>query len=376
MKYFDYAATTPVDPAVYDAMQPYLTDCFYNASGLYSGGQRAKAAVEEARGAVMQALGASSGRLLFTSGGTESDNAALMGTASGSDSKRKTIAVSAIEHHAVLDTAAYLGKTGYKIRVLPVDRSGRVDMDACRAMIDEDVLIVSVMRANNELGVLQDIREIASISHRAGALFHTDAVQAFPHEDIRADSCGADLISVSSHKVSGPKGCGALWMRDGTPFSPFMHGGQQEEGLRGGTENIPAIAGFGKAASLLAEKREKRASYVSGLRDELLTILSGTDFLCNTDLSNSVPGILNIAFKDAEAEGMLFFLNREGFSLSMGSACTSRSVEPSHVIRAIGLPDAYKRGVIRISFGAENTEEDVKELGEALCRIYRNQREP
>ncbi len=376
VKYFDFAATTPVDHRVFEAMKPYFEESFFNASGLYSGGRKNASAIEGSREKIKAALHTDAGRVIFTSGGTESDNLAIMGSALKSGG-RKAIAVSAIEHHAVLESAEALKAFGLELRILPVDSKGLVDLDAYKELVDEDVFLVSVMMANNELGIIQDIPSLASYAHSKGALFHTDAVQAFPAVKIEADSLGADMISLSSHKIYGPKGCGALWVKDDAILRPMMHGGQQEDGYRGGTENVPAIVGFGKAAELLEEEREKRAAENEENRRLLLGMLLNAekdDILVNTDMERSVPGILNVAFKDAEAEGMLFFLNREGISVSMGSACNSKSVEPSHVVRAIGVPEDYARGCIRLSFGCGNTKEDVEELGNALIRIYRQMR--
>ncbi len=377
MKYFDFAATTPVDKRVFEAMKPYFEEDFFNASGLYAGGKKTSAAVENARAQVKAALHAEGGRLIFTSGGTEADNLAILGTALRSESGRKAVAVSAIEHHAVLESAESLKRYGFEIRIIPVDGKGRIVYEKYKELVDEDVLLVSVMAANNETGVLQDICLLSAYAHEKGALFHTDSVQAFPSLRLDPEILGADMITVSSHKIYGPKGCGALWVRDDDLLTSMMHGGQQEEGFRGGTENVPAIAGFGRAAELLEEEREERARESAKHRQTLLSMLLSEvkdDIIVNTDLDNSVPGILNVAFRDAEAEGMLFFLSKEGFSLSMGSACNSKSVEPSHVIRAIGVPEDFARGCIRVSFGKGNTEEDVKELGEALIRVYRRLR--
>lgn len=376
MKYFDFAATTPVDKRVLEVMIPFFEEDFYNASGLYTGGRKTFAAVEDAREKIKEALHVKEGRLIFTSGGTEADNLAIFGTARKSK-VRKAVAVSAVEHHAVLESAENLEKEGFELRVIPVDEKGKVDIESYKRLVDEDVFLVSVMTANNEIGVIQDIQSLCSYAHEKGALFHTDAVQAFP--SIYMDPCGwgVDMVTVSSHKIYGPKGCGALWIREDDLLSSMIHGGQQEDGFRGGTENVPAIAGFGKAAELLEIEREERAKEALEHRKMLLEFLlseEGENILVNTDLECSVPGILNVAFKDAEAEGMLFFLSREGFSLSMGSACNSKSVEPSHVIRAIKVPQGYARGCIRVSFGKGNTDADVKELGKALIDIYRRVR--
>ena len=374
MKYFDFAATTPVDKRVFEAMKPYYEEDFFNASGLYTGGKKTSAAVADAREKVMNALNVKEGRLIFTSGGTEADNLAIIGTAFRSVSSRKVIAISAIEHHAILESAESLKKYGFEIRILPVDCKGKIVLEKYKELVNEDVLLVSVMTANNEIGIIQDIKELCAYAHEKGAIFHTDAVQAFPCLEPEPENSVVDMISVSSHKIYGPKGCGALWLRDESLVTALMHGGQQEDGYRGGTENVPAIVGFGKACELLVSERKERTESCERKRRRLLDILlkeEGENILVNTDLDHSVPGILNVAFKDAEAEGMLFFLSREGFSLSMGSACNSKSVEPSHVVRAINVPEEYARGCVRASFGNGNTDEDIDALGEALIRIYR-----
>ncbi len=371
MRYFDFAATTPAAPEVAEAMRPWFTESFHNASSLYSGGRAAAGAVRRAREAVMSAMGASDGTLIFTSGGTESDNTALIGAALKSG--RKAVAVSAIEHHAVLESAEFLGRLGREVRIIPVDRRGRIDMDAYRELVDEDVAVVSVMWANNEIGTLQDIGALSEYAHERGAVFHTDAVQALPSQRLDVSECGADMVSVSAHKIYGPKGCGALWLRSPELIEPYMHGGQQESHLRGGTENVPAIVGFGRAAQMLEQRRDGDAAHAAALREIVMTRLAAEGALINTDPALSVPGILNAAFSGVEAEGVIFILNMEGYCISMGSACNSESVEPSHVIRAIGVPEEYARGCLRISFGRGQTEADALELAEAVIRVCRQQ---
>ena len=374
MKYFDHAATTPVHPLVAEEMQKWLTDGYFNASSLYQGGRMARAAVEEAREKVRELIGAQTGSLIFTSGGTESDNTAIIGCALKNRGKRKAVAVSAIEHHAVLESCEFLKQLGFEARILPVDGCGRIDMAEYKRLVDEDVLLVSVMWANNEIGTIQDIPELARIAHEKGAFFHTDAVQALPYISLDVKSCGADMVSVSAHKICGPKGCGALWVKDPAIIQPFMHGGQQEDRLRGGTENVAAIAGFGKAAEILAKTREENAEGARQRRQFVFEQMKKAGARINTPMECSVPGILNIAFKDVEAEGVLFFLNMEGFCVSIGSACNSKSVEPSHVVRAIGIPEEYARGCLRISFGCGQTMEDTAALTEAVLRIAAQQR--
>ncbi len=369
MRYFDYAATTPTAPEAADEMAFWLRNNTANASALYAPGREAREAVETARARVAALTGADAENVIFTSGGTEADNTALFsGAAWGKRSGRDRIIVSAIEHHAVLDTAEFLKNLGVKVTVLPVDPAGRVEAGTLRAAMGEDVALVSVMWVNNELGTVQDVTELGEIAHAYGALFHTDAVQALTTQDVDLKKSGADMISVSSHKIYGPKGCGALIARERGRITPLLHGGQQENGLRGGTENVAAIAGFGKAAEIEKKLHSAAMENMRRCRAYMLEKLSGPSIRINSPLDGA-PSILNVAFENVEAEGMLFFLDRAGICVSMGSACTSRSVEPSHVIRAIAVPESYARGCIRLSFGRGSTLEDCAFAAEKLLAL-------
>lgn len=370
MLYFDYAATTPVDPEVLETMLPWMNEAFYNASSPYTGGRRAKAAVEEARNHVAAFLDAEPGEVIFTSGGTEADNTAVIGTALAAGKRgRNRVVVSCVEHHAVLESCAFLETIGFQVTCLPVDQYGRVLPETLRRAMGEDVGLVSVMWVNNELGTIQDIPALSQIAHEFGAAFHTDAVQAVSTQPVSFKDCKADLLSISSHKIYGPKGCGALVIREGTEFVPLLHGGQQERGLRGGTENVPAIVGLGKAARLMAQSRETDRIAMERRKGRMIRCLTGPDVWLNSPPEYTAPSILNVAFRDVEAEGMLFYLGRQGYCASMGSACNSSSVEPSHVIQAIGLPEDFRRGCIRISFGHGQTEEECDGLAVQLLSL-------
>ncbi len=370
MLYFDYAATTPVDPEVLEEMLPWMNEAFYNASSLYMGGRKARVAVEEARNRTAVFLDARPEEIIFTSGGTEADNTAVIGGALAAEKRgRKRVVVSSVEHHAVLESCRFLESTGFQVTRLPVNRYGVVEPEALRSAMGGDVGLVSVMWVNNELGTVQDIPALSRIAHEFGAVFHTDAVQAVSTQPVSFKDCKADLLSISGHKIYGPKGCGALAVREGTAFMPLLHGGQQERGLRGGTENVPAIVGLGKAAQLMAGRRESDRIVMEQKKRRMAERLVGADIRLNSPLEYTAPSILNVAFRGVEAEGMLFHLSRQGFCVSMGSACNSSSVEPSHVIRAIGLPEDFRRGCIRVSFGHGQTEEDCDALAEQLLAL-------
>ena len=369
MYYFDFAATTPVDPRVADEMDLWLRGNCCNASSLYSSGKEAGMAVKTARERVAALVDAEPDNIIFTSGGTEADNTALISAALwGRKQGRNRIVVSAIEHHAILETVEFLESLGISVTVLPTDGEGRISADKLRSFLSDDVALVSVMWVNNEIGTVQDIPALAAVSHEFGALFHTDAVQALPTQNVSLKAGGADMISVSSHKIYGPKGCGALIIRNGLPFYPFMHGGQQESGRRGGTENVACIAGFGKAAELLKKVRGENVSEMARHREQMIMKFKDAGARINSPADGS-PSILNIAFKDVEAEGMLFFLNMEDICVSMGSACNSKSVEPSHVIRAIAVPEEYARGCLRLSFGHGQTDEECLFVAEKIIEL-------
>ena len=372
MLYFDYAATTPVDGQVVAAMAPFFTEEFYNPSSLYTPGKKAGQAIQKARSQVAALIGAEPEEILFTSGGTEADNTALIGAALAArkrGSLRRKLVVSAIEHHAVLETCRFLETLGFETVLLPVDPLGRVLPETLAEAVGPDTAVVSVMWVNNEIGTLQDIPTLAAVAHRAGALFHTDAVQALGTQPVDFHRCGADLMSISSHKIYGPKGCGALAVRTGVELPALLHGGQQEGGRRGGTENVPAIVGFGKAAQLLSQRREADARQMLAHKLRMLAALASEDILCLSPPEATAPSVLNIALRGVEAEGMVFCLNREGICLSMGAACNSKSVEPSHVVRALGMPEEYVRGCLRLSFGRGQSDEDCDVLAEAIRRF-------
>jgi len=367
--YFDHNATTPPDPAVVEAVVRALADDFGNASSVHHFGQRAKGVVDDARSAVAALIGAEASEIVFTSGGTEADNMALRGAAeaaqaaSGAATRRHLI-VSSIEHEAVLNTAKALGKRGWSVTLLPVDASGIVAPAALAAAITRETAAVSVMHANNEIGTIQPIADLAAIAHEFGAVFHSDAVQSVGKIPVDVRALGVDLLSLSAHKFNGPKGSGALWIRRGTRLVSTMTGGKHERNRRGGTENVPGIAGLGVAARLASEKGASEGARVASLRDRLergvLSAVAGT--AVNGALTPRVPNTTNISFEGIEAESLLIALDLEGFAVSTGSACSSGTLEPSHVLRAMGLPSHRTQNSIRFSLGAGNTEAQVDAL--------------
>ena len=363
--YFDHNATTPPAPEVVETVVRALTDEFGNASSVHHFGQRAKAVLDEARSAVAALVGGEPAEIVFTSGGTESDNLALRGAAEALEpSGRRHLVTSAIEHEAVLNTVKALVKRGWTSTLLPVDATGIVAPAALAAAITRETAIVSVMHANNEIGTVQPIADLAAIAHEHGALFHTDAVQSAAKIAVDVKALGVDLLAVSAHKFNGPKGAGALWIRRGTRLVSTMTGGKHERNRRGGTENVPSISGMGVAARLGREKLTANAARLSALRDRLesgvLARVPGT--AVNGALTPRVPNTTNISFDGVEAESLLIALDLEGFAVSTGSACSSGTLEPSHVLRAMGLPTHRTQNSIRFSLGAGNTEEQVDAL--------------
>jgi cysteine desulfurase len=363
--YFDHNATTPPDPAVADAVQRALTDEFGNPSSVHHFGQRAKAVLDEARSAVADLIGADPAEIVLTSGGTEADNLALRGAAEALEAgARRRLITSSIEHEAVLNTMKALSRRGWAVTLLPVDASGLVSPAALESAIDDQTALVSVMHANNEIGTIQPIEALASIAHARGALFHTDAVQTVGKIPLNVRALGADLLSLSAHKFNGPKGTGALWIKRGTRMVSTMTGGKHERNRRGGTENVPGHAGLGVAARLAQKKLASEGARVGALRDRLeraiLDRVSGT--LLNGAPTPRVPNTTNISFDGIEAESLLIALDLEGFAVSTGSACSSGTLEPSHVLRAMGLPSHRTQNSIRFSLGAGNTEEQVDAL--------------
>jgi cysteine desulfurase len=370
--YFDHNATTPVDPAVVQTVARVMADEFGNASSVHHFGQRAKALLDEARSAVSALIGAEPSEIVFTSGGTESDNFALRGAAEALEpTGRRHLIASSIEHEAVLVTLKALGRRGWRTTLLPVDASGVVDPAALSAALADDTAVVSVMHANNEIGTVQPIAELARLAHARGALFHTDAVQSAGKIPVDVRALGVDLLSLSAHKFNGPKGIGALWIKRGTRLTAILTGGKHERSRRAGTENVPGIAGLGVAARLAASKLATESARLAGLRnrleDAIVSRVPGTAI--NGAREPRVPNTTNISFEAIEAESLLIALDLEGIAVSTGSACSSGTLEPSHVLRAMGLPSPRTQNSIRISLGAGNTDADVDFLLSKLAAL-------
>jgi cysteine desulfurase len=368
--YLDYAATTPAHPDVVAAMQPFFTENFGNPSAIYSYGQEALEAVETARASVAALIGAVAEEICFTSGGTEADNFALEGTAFAGDGRHHII-TTVIEHHAVLETCAFLEKRGFRVTYLPVDKDGLVDPDDVRKAIAPGTFLVSVMHANNEMGAIQPIAEISCITREAGVLLHTDAVQSTGHIPVNVDELGVDLLSMSAHKLYGPKGVGALYIRKGTQLVPFLHGGGQERGRRASTENVPGIVGFGKAAEITAAELQCEALRLTGLRDRFIAgILERIDDTrLNGHPVRRLPNNVNVSVSFVEGEAILVHLDLAGICASTGSACSSGSMEASHVLLATGCPAELARGSIRFTMGRWTTEAEVEKVLEVLPGI-------
>ena len=365
--YADHAATTALHPAALEAMLPLMTEGWGNPSSLYTFGQRAKEELEKARGQVAAVLNARPDEIFFTSGGTESDNWALRGVAEARQKKGRHLITSAVEHHAILHTAQYLERQGWEVTYLPVDGYGMVSVDDLRAALRPDTVLVSVMLANNEVGTIQPIRELAAAAHEAGALFHTDAVQAVGHIPVDAAGLGVDLLSLSGHKFGGPRGVGALYIRKGTPIAHLIQGGGQEKGRRSGTENVAGIVGMAAALTQTAAEMDREIPRLTALRDALLEGLSAIPSSRITGHpTRRLPGTASVIFECIEGESLLLRLDAMGIASSTGSACSSHSLEPSHVLTAMGLPHEIVHGSLRLSLGRENTMDDVKYLIESV----------
>jgi len=369
--YLDYAATTPTHPEVVKAMLPYFTEVFGNPSSIYAYGQEAKGAIEEARNKVADLIGARDEEIVFTSGGTEADNFALKGVAFANENKGSHIITSSIEHHAVIETCQFLERRGFSVTYLPVNEYGLVDPDDVRRVITDETILVSVMQANNEMGITQPIAEIGKIAREAGVYFHTDAVQAVGHIPVDVNKLGVDLLSMSAHKLYGPKGIGALYIRKGTKLIPFMHGGDQERRRRASTENVPGIVGFGKAVELARQEMSEEAERLTYLRDKLITgILERIDHTrLNGHPTIRLPNNVNISVDYGEGESMLLNLDLEGICASTGSACSSSSLEPSHVLLALGFSPEQAHGSLRFSLGKWTTEEEIERVLDVLPPI-------
>jgi cysteine desulfurase len=370
--YLDHNATTPVDEAVAAAMNEVLRDQFGNPSSVHSFGQATKAVVDEARQAVAALLGARPQEIVFTSGGTESDNLAIRGVAEAkAQGKRHHIVATAIEHEAVLHTVKALTKRGWTATILPVNETGVVEPEALERALTDDTALVSIMHANNEIGTIQPVAGLAAIARRSGALFHTDAVQSVGKIRTDVTDLGIDLLSMSSHKFNGPKGVGALWIRRGSRLVPTVTGGRQERNRRAGTENVPGIVGLGVAARLARERLDTEGERLANLRDRLemgiLKTVPGT--LVNGDSTQRIPNTTNISFDRVEAESLLIALDLEGIAVSTGSACSSGTLEPSHVLRAMGLSAHRSQNAIRFSFGLGNTSDEVDRVVDVMPRV-------
>jgi cysteine desulfurase len=369
--YFDNAATTPVDPEVVSAMLPYFSEVFGNPASLHYFGRQANNAVENARAAAADFIGAKPEEIIFTSGGTESDNFALKGIAYANSSKGRHIITSNIEHHAVLESCEFLESNGFKVTYLPVEPNGILNPDEVKKAISTETVLISVMHANNEIGSIQQIREIGRIAKENKIFFHTDAVQSFGHIPINADELNIDMLSASAHKIYGPKGVGLLYIRKGTKIQPFLNGGSQEKKLRASTHNVPGIVGFGKAIELASKNMGKETLQLVNLRDKLISgIFANIDNIkLNGDSRQRLPNNVNFSIKFVEGEGMVLGLDLEGIAVSSGSACTSGSLEPSHVLRAIGRTADLAHGSVRFSFGKFNTMEEVDYALEKFIKI-------
>jgi len=370
--YLDHSATTPVDPEVATIMMTYYTEKYGNPSSVHGFGREAKQALEQARNQVAELIGAASQEITFTSGGTEADNLAILGTAEALRKKGKHIITSCIEHHAVLETCEYLEKNGFDLTVIPVDEEGIISVDDVRKAIRPDTILITVMHANNEVGSIQPISEIGKLAKEHGIVFHVDAVQSLGKIPINVEEMQVDLLTISSHKIYGPKGVGALYVRKGVRIVPLVHGGGQERKRRSGTENTPGIIGFGKACELAGQRMADDAEHQRKLRDKLMNgILERIEFVkVNGPVGERrLPNNVNVSIRYVEGESLLLSLDMLGIAASSGSACTSGSLDPSHVLLGMGLIHEIAHGSLRFSLGRQNTEEDIDYVLEQLPKI-------
>lgn len=369
--YLDHAATTKTRPEAVEAMLPYFTELYGNPSSIYGFASESKAAVEKSREQLAGMLGAKTNEIYFTGGGSESDNWALRAVAEAYAGKGRHIITSKVEHHAILHTCAYLEKKGFEVTYLDVDEYGTVDLEQLKAAIRPDTILISIMFANNEIGTIMPIKEIGAIAKEHGILFHTDAVQAFAHVPISVEEMHIDLLSASGHKFGGPKGIGFLYMRNGLKLGAFIHGGAQERKRRAGTHNVPGIVGMGKAAELAEAEMAERISYEKGLRDYLIDrVLKEIPYVkLNGHPVNRLSNNANFSFRFIEGESLLILLDMQGICASSGSACTSGSLDPSHVLLAIGLPHEIAHGSLRLTLSEETTKEQIDFVIEELKKI-------
>ena len=369
--YLDNAATTKTAQEAVDAMLPYFTEYYGNASSIYSLGAESKKAMTEAREEIAGSIGASAQEIYFTAGGSESDNWALVATAEAYESKGKHIITSKIEHHAILHTCEYLEKRGFSITYIDVDENGVLKLDELKKAIRPDTILISVMFANNEIGTIQPIKEIGEIAREHGILFHTDAVQAYGHVQTRVDELPIDMMSASGHKINGPKGIGFLYIRKGVKIRSFVHGGAQERSRRAGTENIPGIVGLAAAVKKNFANMEERTRKETELRDYLIERIEKEIPYCrlNGHRTDRLPNNVNFSFQFIEGESLLIMLDMKGICASSGSACTSGSLDPSHVLLAIGLPHEIAHGSLRMTLSEENTKEEIDFVADELKGI-------
>jgi len=368
--YLDYAATTPLDPRVFEAMRHPFLDLYGNASSTHSVGQMAKRILEESRKTVAGLMGATDDEVVFTGSATESNNLALKGHAFAVGKEKAHIAVSSVEHDCVLNSAKWLESKGFRVTYLPVDKYGQLDLQRLEEVLDSEVSLVSAIHGNNEIGTINPLKEIGRLCHEHGALFHSDAAQSFGKIPIDVDEMNIDMMTINAHKLYGPKGVGALYIREGTRLEPLLHGGGHEFGLRSSTENIPGIAGFAKAIELRREEMHNEASAMIRMRDRLIeNILRVDETYLNGHPTKRLPNNTNFRFSYIDGEAIVERLGAEGIYASSGSACSSRSSEPSHVLLAIGLDPVEARGSLRMTLGRNNTEDDIDYVLEVLPRV-------
>lgn len=369
--YMDHASTTPMAPEVIEAMNAAFVEIFGNASSLHQPGLSARAALEEARERVAGLIGAEAGEVYFTSGGTESDNLAIRGAALANRDRGRHIITTSIEHPAVLEPCKALEKEGFEVTYLPVTREGLVEVEALEEAIREDSILISIMHANNEIGTIQPIAEAGELARSRGIVFHTDAVQTVGKIPAKVDDLGVDLLSISSHKLHGPKGVGALYIRKKTPIEPIIFGGGHERGMRSGTENVPGIVGLAAASELAERNLEGEMVRISGMRDRLADYVLERveDTWVNGSRTKRLPNNLNLGFSFIEGEALLLRLDAEGIAVSTGSACSSKKTVASHVLTAIGLRPQEAHGSLRVTLGRENTDEEVDRVGEAIVEV-------
>jgi len=368
--YVDHAATTYVKPEVFEQMKPYFTEYFGNPSSIYTLGRESKKAIENARATIAECLGAQPAEIYFTGSGTEADNWAIKGVAYANRKKGRHLITSAIEHHAVLHAFDFLKKEGFEVTYLPVDEKGFVNPKDLAEAIRPDTTLVSIMLANNEIGTIQPIKELAAIAKEKGVIFHTDAVQAMGNIDVKVNDLNVDLLSLSAHKFYGPKGAGALYVRKGVRIDSFVHGGAQERNKRAGTENVAGIVGMAAALKLAYENLDEYNKHLRRLSDRLInSVMERIPYvILNGDRENRLPGNVNFSFRFIEGESLLLMLDMKGIQASSGSACTSGSLDPSHVLLAIGLPHEIAHGSLRITFGEKNTEAEVDYIVDCLVQ--------